>query len=128
MALKIKTTRPQVLLNAIYTKIDKKEILTWDYDDDRDLTHISRSKQWKNKAWLHPSISGDILEFSLIGQKDVEMTCVIYAVYHGRFIEMLLSHFDRQFEIADVTAIGSSTDNFETTTNYKPELLRIGRR
>jgi hypothetical protein len=34
----------------------------------------------------------------------VAMTKVIYGVYHGRFIEMLLTHFDDSFTSATATA------------------------
>jgi hypothetical protein len=32
------------------------------------------------------------------------MTKTIYGVYHGRFIEMLLTHFDNEFSAASATA------------------------
>jgi hypothetical protein len=35
---------------------------------------------------------------------------VVYGVYHGRFVEMLLNHFDNRFSEATVTALPSKGD------------------
>jgi hypothetical protein len=35
---------------------------------------------------------------------------VVYAVYHGRFIEMLLAHFDEQMSGAAATAMPTTAD------------------
>lgn len=53
--------------------------------------------QWRKKAWLSPSAEEGQLSFEIIGQKDVKMSDVVYGVYHGRFAEMLLTHFGGSF-------------------------------
>ncbi len=104
MAVIIKTSKPSELLAAIKKSIDTKKIETWSYDSDGDFTHTP--EQWKNKAWLRvrPSASGTELKFGIIGRKDIKLSKLIYAVYHGRFIEMLLTHFDNDFSEANATA------------------------
>jgi len=91
MALTVLTNNPKGLLAAIYKGIDDGNIDTWGYDKDGDFTHTPT--QWKDKAWLKPD-AGDQLRFKIIGQKSVPLSKEIYAVYHGRFSEMLLAHFD----------------------------------
>ncbi|ERJ35113.1 hypothetical protein L810_2257 [Burkholderia sp. AU4i] len=44
------------------------------------------------------------------------MTKVVYGVYHGRFLEMLLAHFDHSFSNATATAHADSTDNYKVAT------------
>lgn len=119
MAIVIYTPKPKFLLDAIYQAIDNDQIKTWKYDQDRDFTHIP--EQWENKAWLHPQVSIGILQFGLIGEENVVMTKVVYGIYHGRFIEMLLTHFDTHFSTATATAIGDDIDSFKT----KPRFARI---
>lgn len=111
MAVSAYTQSPGELLKAIKKAIDDKEVGTWAYDGDGDFYHTP--EQWKGKAWLRPVIQQGMLSFGLLGQKDIAMTKLYYAVYHGRFIEMLLSHFDNQFSIAVATAQADSVDQFK---------------
>jgi hypothetical protein len=95
MALYIRTTTPDALLKLIKKAIDDKEIDTWEYDKDGDFTHTPT--QWRGKAWLRPHIKPNILQFNVIQTKNVTLTNEIKGVYHGRFIEMLLVHFEAKF-------------------------------
>jgi hypothetical protein len=45
-----------------------------------------------------------MLQFGLLGEENVQMTKPVYGVFHGRFIEMLLTHFDDSFSTATATA------------------------
>jgi len=102
------TKGPSILLGLIKGSIDKGHITTWSYDSDGDFTHTP--PQWKGKAWLSPSIENGVLLFSIISQNGIPLTTEYYAVYHGRFIEMLLAHFDKLFTSASATAIPTSSD------------------
>lgn len=111
MAIVIKTSNPAGLLAAIRKGIDDESIVTWSYDADGDFTHTP--DQWKNKAWLRPTVSTahpDELRFKILKQKGINMSSVIYAVYHGRFIEMLLGHFDKMFLNASATVLPAYGD------------------
>ncbi len=110
MAIIVKTPKPADLLKAIKSAIDKEEIDTWSYDRDGDFTHTPN--QWKNKAWLIPKVYDGELRFGILPPTDVELSKVIYGVYHGRFIEMLLNHFDEKFSTALATAKKNEPDNF----------------
>jgi hypothetical protein len=101
MALTVKTPQPAQLLAKIKKAIDDKKIDTWSYDPDGDFTH--NPPQWKGKAWLKPKIEQGELTFGILGQKDVQMLREVYGVYHGRFIEMLLVHFQQDFTLASAT-------------------------
>jgi hypothetical protein len=35
----------------------------------------------------------------------------VYAIYHGRFVEMMPAHFDKQFTSSGVTALPALVDN-----------------
>jgi hypothetical protein len=109
MAIIVKTNNPSGLLKAIYKAIDDNEVETWAYDADKDFTHIP--PQWKNKAWLRPEVHIGELRFGIMGQKDVRMSKTIYGVYHGRFIEMLLTHFDTDFTLATATSQVTTPDS-----------------
>jgi hypothetical protein len=111
MAVIVKTSDPAGLLAAIRKAIDDGHVVTWSYDADGDFTHTP--EQWKFKAWMRPSIptspTGEI-RFYILHNRNVNMTRAIYGVYHGRFIEMLLSHFDTRFQNATATAMPITGD------------------
>ena len=110
MAVIVKTSNPSTLLKKIKKAIDDKKIDTWSYDDDGDFTHTP--EQWRSKAWLKPKIYSSELRFGILGQKETKMTTYIYGIYHGRFIEMLLNHFDSDFTQASATAHITEPDHF----------------
>ena len=55
--------------------------------------------------WFRPAIEPTRLCFYILGIKDKPMTKSLYGVYHGRFIEMLLGHFDQDFGNVSATAL-----------------------
>ena len=112
MSLIVDTSKPTQLLQAIKKQIDDGKIQTWTYDKDGDFTHTP--DQWSGQAWLRPKVQPAALTFGLIGPKDVVMSKLIYGVYHGRFIEMLLTHFDRDFTLAHATASPTEYDQIKT--------------
>lgn len=112
MAIVVYTPNPAALLQIIKKSIDEKKIDTWIYDNDGDFTHAP--DQWEKKAWLRPYVLSGILQFGLLGQTNIDMTKSVYGVYHGRFIEMLLTHFDNHFSTATSTAQKeSNVDSFK---------------
>lgn len=112
MSIIVQTSQPKALLTALRKAIDDGEVKTWSYDLDGDFTHTP--DQWVRKAWLRPYPGSGVLSFGLLGQKEVAMTISIYGVYHGRFIEMLLTHFDDRFTNASATAMKDvGVDNFK---------------
>jgi len=113
MAIIVKATSPSDLLKAIYKAIDEKKIETWLYDADKDFTH--EPTQWKNKAWFRPKVYTGELRFGLLGPKDTVMSKVIYGAYHGRFIEMVLTHFNDKCSVITATANKTEPDNFQTS-------------
>lgn len=110
MAIIIKTKNPSGLLKSIKSKIDDKKIDTWSYDSDGDFTHTP--DQWKNKAWLRPKVYSGELRFGILGVKNEKLKTFTYGLFHGRFIEMLLNHFDSEFSEANATSQKTEPDNF----------------
>lgn len=108
MAIFVSTEKASELLAEIKKAIDIHEIVTWEYDSDGDFTHVP--EQWKNKAWLRPYIETNRLVFGIVDRKDVNLSLDEYAIYHGRFIEMLLEHFDKQCGEIQVSPLGTDYD------------------
>ncbi len=90
--------------------IESGEIETWTVDKDGDYTH--KPVQWRNKAWISVSdvIPRETVIFGIISRRFVKMTKDIYAVYHGRFSEMLLAHFDTLIEKIEISALPTEHD------------------
>jgi hypothetical protein len=111
MAIVFYTAAPKVLLDAIYKAIDEGDIDNWVSEPDGDLT--IEQEEWHQEAWLRPFVFSGMLQFGLVGKRGVMMTKSIYGVYHGRFIEEILVHFDDKFSTVTATAIGQTTlDDF----------------
>ena len=111
--LKIKVnSTPSAIVAAIKTMIDNGEIDTWSYDVDGDFTHSP--KQWMRRSWFRPEADDDngTLSFWIIGNKNEVMTKTMYAIYHGRFVEMLLKHFDNQIDSFIITPERGLHDSF----------------
>ena len=109
MAIYIKTDLPQSLVMSIREMIDKEQIRTWKYDNEGDFTHSNY--QWENHAWFTPIFDNDMLIFGIIGRKDMNLSAVDYAIYHGRFVEMLLTHFDPMCQSIEITPLATKYDS-----------------
>jgi hypothetical protein len=103
MAVRVFSDNPSDLLKKVNASIHNGGITTWKVDGAGDLTHSP--EQWEFKAWFRPSVQDDKLVFFILGRKSEAMSKAIYGVYHGRLIEMLLTHFDGEFTSATATAL-----------------------
>lgn len=108
MAVNVTVQNPASLLALVKRGIDQRTIQTWAYDSDGDFTHSAQ--QWNRKAWLRPSLENGRLVLNIIGPQGQGVSKEIYGIYHGRFIEMLLVHFDDKFSSADATALPTYAD------------------
>ena len=99
---------PSALLKEIKAAVADGTVRTWAVDKDGDFSHTA--EQWRGLAWLRPRILKDRIVFNILGAKGKSMSRVTYGVYHGRFIEMLLTHFDEKFQNAVATALPTEQD------------------
>ena len=108
MALYFDTNNPQKLLDEFKKAIKEGKVVTWAPDKDGDFTHTP--EQWKNKAWLHPEIESGRLALYILRPQNTNITSLVYAVYHGRFIESMLQHCDSLFSNGTATAYPAGND------------------
>jgi len=108
MSLSFKTSNPQALLSAFKKAIDDEHIVTWSYDAAGDFTHTP--PQWRYRAWLRPAIGLGELNLFMVPRKDSRISSEEYAIYHGRYAEAMLAHFDRLFWECSATAMPSLGD------------------
>ena len=109
MAIIIETTNAAKLLKEIYEKIDDQTIRTWArMGRSAKLTHVTSSAQYAELAWFTPKRITDeaTLIFAINFPEDTEPDRArgLYAIYHGRFTEMLLSHAHYGFSLSYTTA------------------------
>jgi hypothetical protein len=108
MSIILNTSDPSGLLSAFKKAINERRVVTWAYDKDGDFTHTT--EQWKNKAWFSPRISIGQLKFVIIPPQNQNISREVYAIYHGRFAESMLAHFDDRFSSSIATAMPDSGD------------------
>lgn len=109
MSIYVKTGNPNKLINDINEKIKNTAIDTWSVDRDGDYTHTAQ--QWQYHAWIHPIIEPGRVVFAILGRTSENLSVIDYAIYHGRFVEMLLAHFDQQCISIEVSSLASNYDN-----------------
>jgi hypothetical protein len=108
MAITVYTANPKDLLAAIKQAINDDRVRTWSYDSEGDFTHTA--EQWKDNAWLRPREEEARLILNVLAPRSKTLSKTTYGIYHGRFIEMLLTHFDGKFTRASASALASSGD------------------
>lgn len=108
MAVRVFTSNPNSLMHSVRLSIATGTVVTWSIDSDGDLTHSA--EQWKNRAWFRPKVLDDRIIFNILGPKSKALTRTEYAVFHGRLIEMLLTHFDERFTRVTATALPAEGD------------------
>lgn len=99
---------PQMLWENILKQIDNGVIDTWEIDSDGDLTHTPY--QWKGEAWFRYYPNESELVFGIVARRERKMSKVIYGLYHGRFAEMLLTHFDTQIKEITISSMPEEYD------------------
>lgn len=96
------TKRPYTLLKNINNLIDNYAIRTWEYDSDSDYTHCS--PQLRFHAWFRALVTkGEKIEFIIVGNTRRPATIDEYAIYHGKFTEMLITHFSNIISKIEIT-------------------------
>jgi hypothetical protein len=108
MSVQFMTDDPAKLLSDFKKKIRDGRIDTWKCDGDGDFTHTP--SQWIYRAWLKPVIEIDRLKLNIIASDKYDLTWAIYGVYHGRFIESMLTHCHSLFTIGRATAKPGTAD------------------
>jgi hypothetical protein len=106
MAMVIFTQAPKKLHDAIVSEIEGGRIVTWSIARDGALIHTTRGDQWSDKAKLYLAvIPGEALLVKISGPDHENLKVEPYAVYLGRFAEMLLAHFDTLFSTIHISAL-----------------------
>ncbi|HXX21406.1 MAG TPA: hypothetical protein VEJ46_18560 [Candidatus Acidoferrum sp.] len=111
MAIIVNAANPSGLLSEIKSAVSRGTVPTWSVDEDGDFTHSP--EQWRLKAWFRPRLTASGIVFSILTPKGTNMSRTIYGTYHGRFIEMLLNHFDEKFQQAVATALPTQGDHVQ---------------
>jgi hypothetical protein len=117
MALFVETPDRANLLALIYEAIGKKNqkggVATWETDSRNYFTHTPADGQWKGEAYFQPVLPKDepnILKFCIIKPSAENISVRVYSIYHGRFAEMLLAHFDKEFTKITTSALATVGD------------------
>ncbi len=109
MAVVVTTSKPRGLMKRLVERISAEEIRTWELDEEGDLTHSAT--QWVRRAWMRARFEEPGLIFTIIPPKGQAISTAVYAVYHGRLVEMLLAHADDLMTSVEVTPYPEHGDN-----------------
>jgi len=109
MAIIVTTSEPTALLSSMKSTLISTEQHSWYCDNDGDFT----MRMSAVAAWFRPRIEGDTIVFRIITARGQTMKRGTYALYHGKFIEMLLRNFDTRFSRVVASALASHGDVIE---------------
>lgn len=112
MSVRALTSDAAGLLGKIKRLIDQGHVTTWQYDSDGDFTHTP--SQWLNKGWLKPHKDSDRLRLNFVAPTS-GASREVFAVYQGRFIEMLVKHVPDYFTDARATPNPDDNDSSNIT-------------
>lgn len=100
MAILIRTKHAQSIINRLKEQINNNQIPTWAYDSEGDFMFIDAPVV----AWMRPVVGSNRLDFYIVGRKDMEISVEEYALFHSRFVEMLLTYFSQECTYMLVTS------------------------
>jgi hypothetical protein len=103
----ISTSTPTDLLARIKRAIDNGTIKTWAYDRDGDFTHSAN--QWNMKAWLRPQVTTNGIQLTFVAPTS-GASREVFAVYQGRFQEMMMAHFWNSYSQSSCTPAPTPSD------------------
>ena len=89
MAILIRTSHPNMVIEGLKQRIDSHQISSWTYDDDGDFMFLEDGII----AWMRPIVMKNRLDFYVVGRNDLEISIYEYAIIHAKFMEMLLTYF-----------------------------------
>ncbi len=115
MAIIIKTKNADAILKVIRDGIKSKNIETWEEDPKDYFTHTTKDKQWYKKAWFRAvkDEKTEELRFAIYEPDGKGISRGVYAVYHGRFMEMLIAHCHKLFDFVSASSQKEKGDNFK---------------
>jgi hypothetical protein len=107
MSIIVKSAKPRDLISSIKRHIDSKGTVLWTYDSDGDFSYQG---EYHGRAWLRPHIAEDQIRFVVLTSKGTTMARLTYAIYHAKWVELLLSNFDEDFSSATISALPGQGD------------------
>lgn len=112
MALIVNTENAEALLNKIvqeFNGVGSKDIDTWDMLVKNGSYYFTHNRpQFKNKTYFKAYIYNKNLVFGILYKPSNMLTVDLYGIYHGRFSQMLLNHFD--FDLKSIETISLISD------------------
>lgn len=102
MAIKVKTSQPQLFVDELRKRIKLNMIDGWLCDSDGDFTY--NVERWGFLAWFRPYLKEpDFLIFGIIGRDGYNITIEEYSKYHVSFVELLIKNFVGSISNIEVT-------------------------
>ena len=107
MKIKIITKQPRALLDALKKMMDDQELKTWKVDSSKTnpILFNHTPEQWLDQVLLKPTINIDneyllieINHWAHIGEPDDKKAGYVL----GRFIEILIVHFQKYYEKIEI--------------------------
>lgn len=112
MAVIVEASDPRTLLAEIRKAVRGGTCKPWHCDSDGDFYLAEESP----RVWLRAEIDSAKFVLRVLPAQGKHVSKRQYAVYHARFVELLLNHFDRQFQSVAATALPAHGDKVKSAT------------
>lgn len=105
MSIIIKLKNPETFLKQLQARAIENKVKLWEIDSDGNLIHTP--KRFINKAWFKPQIDIEKEEivFKYINPLKEDNDPLLYGIYHGRLLKMVMSDFYKKFDIISAEVV-----------------------
>ncbi len=103
MKIIVHTQNAETLFNSIRSKIEKKELKTWEIKKNTkdEILYNHTPEQWSNAVLIKPLSHEKGLEMKVLWWDDNEPNEAIKGYVLGRFTEILMVHFRQLFDVLE---------------------------
>lgn len=110
MSLIIKLKNPEMFLLQLQNRVKENKIKLWEIDSIGNLIHTP--KRFINKAWFKPhiDIEKEEIVFKYMNPVNEKNDKLLYGIYHGRLLKMVMSDFYKKFDIISAEIIKENNE------------------
>lgn len=106
MAILITLNREIDMADELRQLLERNLSDVWTMDTDHDMTMCS--PQLAYHAWIRikqEDVEKKQVTFAIVSSTQYKLTTSLYAVYHSRFAELLLTYFDKEIKDLEINPL-----------------------
>lgn len=106
MAIQVTLNRDIDMIDELRQLLESNSSSIWVMDTDHDMTMLT--PQWAYHAWIRvkqKNTNSKEVNFAIVSSTKYKLTTSLYAIYHSRFTELLLTYFDKYIDALEISPL-----------------------